>query len=388
MVGRTVQECLRRWYAVIELMHAAPQQVVVATTGAGSLLATLLQLVPGASRTLLESDVPYSEAALEGFLGRSVEQFCDRRTALSMAATAWHRAARLAADRPDDCFGLACTGAIVSDRLKRGAHRFHWAVHSLTGTHIVSVELEKGGRDREGEEVVCTEAGLRLLAREWGITQGLPPDCLSTRDQATADGVEADPLLVEMMSRRIPLVCQMPGQGFSAGSPSEPFALISGAFNPLHDGHRGLSLEARRLLNLPVYYEMPVVNADKPPLDYLSLRDRCRQFHDAPLLLTSAATFAEKSRLFPGTVFVVGWDTFRRILEPRFYAVRGQTVEQGLAEIQANRCSFLVAGRMGPDGFHELDERDLPAEHRGLFRRLTGFRQDISSTELRLGQTN
>ena len=58
---------------------------------------------------------------------------------------------------------------------------------------------------------------------------------------------------------------------------------------------------AAQLLGAAVEFEIPIVNADKPALDYLEIDSRVRQFGaDEPVWLSRAATFVEKSFLFPG----------------------------------------------------------------------------------------
>ncbi len=100
----------------------------------------------------------------------------------------------------------------------------------------------------------------------------------------------------------------------------EPRGLLSGAFNPLHAGHRELLEVAARQLGGDLCYELSIRNADKQPLALEDVQRRWGQFDGAWLAVTAAATFVEKSRLFPGRVFVVGVDTAERILQTRFYA--------------------------------------------------------------------
>ena len=67
-------------------------------------------------------------------------------------------------------------------------------------------------------------------------------------------------------------------------------------------------------------WEISVRNVHKPPLDYLEIGQRVAEFQqDEEVWLTLAATFDEKSRLFPGATFIVGVDTLQRIVEPRYY---------------------------------------------------------------------
>ena len=131
-------------------------------------------------------------------------------------------------------------------------------------------------------------------------------------------------------------------------------ALLSGAFNPVHDGHRGLAAAAAAFLRLPVSYELPVVNADKSPLDAAEAHRRAAQFLGrAELWLTRAALYADKAALFPGAVFVVGADTAERVLQPRFYGGERQMTE-AVTAIGAAGCRFLVAARPLPSGLLTL----------------------------------
>lgn len=47
---------------------------------------------------------------------------------------------------------------------------------------------------------------------------------------------------------------------------------MSGSFNPIHDGHIEIALEAKKLKNRDkIYFEMPLTNADKGQKDIDSL---------------------------------------------------------------------------------------------------------------------
>jgi hypothetical protein len=97
----------------------------------------------------------------------------------------------------------------------------------------------------------------------------------------------------------------------------------------------------------------------------------------------------EKARLYPGTTFVVGFDTAERILQTRFYNDSEQELKEALETIREQGCHFLVAGREDGEGnFHEADALDVIPDFRDLFRPIPTalFRQDISSTEIRRGK--
>lgn len=139
------------------------------------------------------------------------------------------------------------------------------------------------------------------------------------------------------------------------------------------------------MTGLPVAMEIPAFNADKPALPIDMILGRLAQFAGRwPVYISSAATFVEKARIFPGATFVVGYDTAVRVLQRRFYGGAELGIQQALAELQTAGCRFLVAGRLQKDGsFGAANELDVPTGFEELFRPIPDFRVDLSSTELR-----
>jgi hypothetical protein len=161
--------------------------------------------------------------------------------------------------------------------------------------------------------------------------------------------------------------------------------VFPGSFNPLHDGHIGIADAAVELTGRLVVFELSVANVDKPPLDADEVARRLKQFEGfANIVLTRAPRFIEKARALPGSVFVLGWDTFVRLLEPRYYD-GAQAMRDALREMCDLGCRFVVAGRLVEGEFRTLDLDDVPEEFRAMFQALPDFRLDISSTKLRDG---
>src|SRR5207237_4749282 len=93
-----------------------------------------------------------------------------------------------------DLVGLGATAALVSDRPRRGEHRFHIAFANAagpnsTGAHCTCV-LAKGRRDRAAEEDLVSRAIVLCLARACGIAAPSPRSLIDA-DEHYAETVVA-----------------------------------------------------------------------------------------------------------------------------------------------------------------------------------------------------
>ena len=134
-------------------------------------------------------------------------------------------------------------------------------------------------------------------------------------------------------------------------------------------------------------FEISVINVDKPPLAGETVRHRIAQFAwKSPVELTRSPTFLEKSRLVPGTTFVIGADTAERLVAPRYYGDDELRMHMALEEIANSGCSFLVAVRIDAGGrVRALNDIAVPRRYEDLFTEIPEhrFRSDISSSEIR-----
>jgi len=367
---------------LVAALHQSPSKYVVSLTGGGSGLAGRLLSVPGGSRTVLEVVVPYAEEALVEYLGARPASFCAAETSRLMARRARERARWLVPGSP--VAGLGCTASLRSDRPKRGDQRLHVSVETALEIRTFSLTLTKEARTRAEEEVIVELVALNALAEALGLAARVPIPLLPS-EAITSEIVPAtDPFAALLVGRLTALRAEPDGR-FRIDAPS-PKLLLSGSFNPLHEGHDELVHTAAKYLNTEAAFELTILNADKPPLEGEEVRRRLAQFNwRAPVWLTRAPTFVEKARLFPGAAFVVGADTASRVVEPRFYDDQVERMDLALNEFRDRGCRFLVAGRLDASGrFIGLDQLAIPERHRGLFTPLS-FRCDISSTQLRKG---
>lgn len=142
---------------------------VVVVTGGGSQAVADLLAVPGASRTVLEALVPYSDKSMSEFLGFVPSQAVSIDTAAALARQAYHRACALREAEDTPVIGLSCTATLVTDRPKKGEHRAHVGLCTNADTRVFSLTLHKGARDRMGEERLVSDLLVQVLALACGV---------------------------------------------------------------------------------------------------------------------------------------------------------------------------------------------------------------------------
>src|SRR5438132_6499927 len=308
------------WQQLISALHASGRKAALAITGGGSGAVGELLRVPGGSRVLIEAQIPYDAPALATFLGFAPTQACSADTAIAMARSAQARAARLVPADVDPV-GLGASAALVSDRPRKGEHRFHIAfAHSAGIAHSTSV-MAKGRRDRAAEEDLVSRAIVLWLARACGIAAPSPRSLLDADEHYAETVIAAVDTIDQLLAGELDRVTVQPDGQMMLSAP-QPFVLFPGSFNPMHEGHVLLARVAEELRQQPLAFEISVTNVDKPPLAGETVRHRLAQFAwKSPVELTRAPTFLEKSRLFPGTTFVVGMDTAERLFGPQYLAM-------------------------------------------------------------------
>ena len=381
------------WRQLISALHGSGRKAALAITGGGSGAVGELLRVPGGSRLLIDAQVPYDELALAAFLGFAPAQACSADTAVAMAQAARARAARLM-PAGTDLVGLGATAALVSDRPRRGEHRFHIAFANAAGIAHCTAVLAKGRRDRAAEEDLVSRAIVLWLARACGVAapEGakLSPRSLLDADEHYVETVVASVDTIDrLLAGEHDRVTVQPDGQMMLSAP-QPFVLFPGSFNPIHEGHVSLARVAEDLRQQPLAFEISVTNVDKPPLAGETVRHRLSQFAwKSAVELTRAPTFVEKSRLFPGTTFLIGADTAERLIAPRYYGDDEARMQDALEEIANAGSSFLVAVRIDAAGrVRALREIPVPRRYVDLFTEIPEhrFRSDISSTDIRAGR--
>ncbi len=162
--------------------------------------------------------------------------------------------------------------------------------------------------------------------------------------------------------------------------------ILSTSANPFHDGHIQMLQWARKnSKGQEVLVDLCRVNADK---GWIEPEELAKRTYDVKLkgwsvIHTETPLFTGKRLEFdtPKVTFLVGWDTYKRIVDPKYYGNDKVIMRQILHLLHRIGTEFVVFSRDGNDEiFYEVyNKRREP-----MFRLAEDWIPNpISSTQLR-----
>lgn len=371
---------------IIHNIHNSDTQMVISVTGAGSDVINWLLSVPGASKTLLEANIPYSESSQKSFLNKpEILKSVSKDHANNLAKESYRRASQL---RESDIpvIGVGCTAAISTNRNRKGENQAFITIWGDKTLNTIQLLLDKSKSDRAKDEKKISLLILNQIAKS--ITEiskiKIPLDqndrlieILDIKFESTINS-----LIHNQISS---FISRASSQNLIADGKFSGI-ILPGSFNPLHKGHIKLKEYITQNYDQEFAYEISIKNVDKPDLNEEEILERLNQFDSTEnIIVDKAPLFSEKSTLFPKSTFLIGYDTAERLINAKYYDGNYRKMTKSLELIEDNKCAFLVAGRIQNGLFSTLEDLNIPEDFKSLFVEIpeSDFRVDESSSEIR-----
>ena len=380
----------------IELLNRFNAQVVVVVSGGGTQVIPQLLAGGGASNVMLEALVPYAKSAVAEFLGGNPDAYCSDRTTRQLAVAGWQRSVKLSSQGRNNV-GIAATASLRSGKPKMGQHRVHIATHRVQETVTATLQLKKNARSRLEEERVAALLCLDVLVSTVTETTNHPwrkelESLLLPEEEIVRNEYRAPVRWQKLWISEeveVPIEINSVGQTRQRLGQVNNRLIFSGSFSPLHEGHLAMARIAEEIAERPVEWELSVTNVDKPMLDYIEVSRRAEQFEGKALWLSRAATFIEKVHVFPQSTFVMGADTYVRLIDPKYYHGSQKRLNDAMRTICRQSRGLIVFGRMQDQKFQNPTTCDVPPALREItyFVSEREFRMDVSSSGIRANKT-
>ena len=352
-------------------IHETPHKAVLAVTGGGAeVFGELLKYGQG-SNTVLEATVPYNQKAFDRYVKGTPDKYCSPEAARDLAMASYQRAiSYLGTDDADGLLqsigiGASCSLAKDNERAGREHHAFI-AIQTSQYTRTYEIQLTGKGYSRELEESMVAMVILSGLASASGLEDQAKKameyfgDFLKTTETFT----EGTPEIFQLLTGQIKSLTVGVAKGMEY---NENRVIFPGSFNPFHPAHETMAAKAHEITGKKVDLEVCVHNVDKPALSFTEFRarlDRLVELKSKPwcgdIHFTALPTFMAKSEHFYGATFVVGWDTFVRISDPKY-----GKLDAVVNMLQQQNAKFIVFhrtmnGKSSPDeGTEGIDWRFL-----------------------------
>ncbi len=360
----------------IQNINESKVKLYMTTAGGGHSFFSKYMSVPGASKTIIGGNIPYSKECLIDFLNEDVTKFVSEDIALKLAQKSYSKANSF--EQTSQVIGIGVTASLSYPLEREGRINIaHIAIFTPDIQIKHTIEFITKNRDRQ--EDIISNFLINLIywyscdynaLSEWRDKKITSDEYVITGNIAT---------LIELHALNV-----VQYNSDTLGNKDNTIVLYPGSFNPFHKGHKEIVKRAKQILNKPIILEISMNNADKGLLDLFDVKNRVKSIWKA---LPNSLTILTEDRLFidkinnplnkdKKLIFVMGSDTWNRMTSPQYLATDH---DEFINVIKERDVKFLVFNRNSCK-MNEVKELADNIIHHKL---ADNFDVDISSSELR-----
>jgi len=382
---------------LLKLLSSELKLSLYVSGGCSSILGWLT-LFPGSSKVVAETRNPYARSAIINTLGYEPSTYVGSEVSRDFALKAFTNTQRyLYSDSEDDLhfrqeriLGVGITGALKSNYMRKGKHHAFVSLVDQKKYITYYILLDKDQRTREEEDYFIGYNVLNIINNPLTENPVLIGNVLAN-DQITV--VETKPtidLLLSQLSSSIMNIVFLPGGKILVDQIVKKCVILPGSFNPVHEGHVTLGEVAARKCGVDksnVIFELSALNADKGLIAKEEIEKRVEMIVDRGFgaMITHKPFFYAKNDYLKEGFFVVGADTYKRIVNTKYYNNSRDIMISKLSEFEKNKNTLVVAPRLNSETnkVETLKDFEIPDVLKPFVSELEHFRRDVSSTEIR-----